>query len=109
MEAIAAGWQGGVRACVYDSEGTDFADVSLTQWQGCGSNVLLYRGPVGGPGYGGENDNPTLGEKVNERMWVELVGTNVKVVEIFKVLMATLHPYQLCALQEKLSHVGIEV
>jgi len=103
----AAGWQGAVRTFVGAEGDVDWATVSLTDWHGCGSNIQLYSGPVGGPGYG--DDNPKLGEDVNNRLWAELAGLDAKVIEIYKTLIDTLQPYQLRQLQEKLSRVGIEV
>ena len=109
MTAVAASHTGAVRSHVYvGPDDEDWADVSLSPWSGCGSNVLLYRGPVGGAGYS-KDDDPHLGENVNGRLWVELAGADAKVVDIFKVMMALMHPYQLRELQDKLSRVGIEV
>ncbi|KKL80373.1 hypothetical protein LCGC14_2005410 [marine sediment metagenome] len=44
----AASYQGCVQVFLYEKNGRDYAEVSLKPWQGCGSNRLLWEGPIDG-------------------------------------------------------------
>ena len=46
LKTIAASWQGSVHVDLYESDGTDYAVVSLEPWRGTGTSHELYRGPV---------------------------------------------------------------
>jgi hypothetical protein len=48
MTATAASWQGAVSVSLYERDGIDYARVSLTPWQGAGTDRVLYDGPVSG-------------------------------------------------------------
>lgn len=52
IESYTAGWEGGVRACLWEQDGVDHARVELRQWRGHGAwlSILLYDGPVSGEG-----------------------------------------------------------
>lgn len=50
LRTVAASWQGSVKVELYESDGVDFARISLEPWKRRGNYVDLYDGPVSGAG-----------------------------------------------------------
>ena len=46
LRTTAASWSGSVTVTLFERGGEEWAEVSLTPWQGKGCNALIYCGPV---------------------------------------------------------------
>ena len=48
LQVTAASWQGAVAVELFERDGRDYCEVSLTPWHGAGIARVLYSGPVDG-------------------------------------------------------------
>lgn len=48
LRVTAASWQGAVTVALFERNGRDYCEVSLTPWHGAGVARVIYSGPVDG-------------------------------------------------------------
>lgn len=109
ISTYTASYAGCVFASVQlNSDGVDWARVSLEKWQGNGVYMPLYDGPVGGGGdLNTAHDN--IQSQLLDRTWILVAGSQAIGIDLVRYMLRIMTGHQIGQVCAFLREKGVEV